>query len=91
MSWMATSSLGIASGSAYWATLQKNQEEVLGVSVTVADEPELAEIPDVRPLGEPGVPMPDQWTELRASLDSGRRKGGRRGASEPPEGQLALF
>ncbi len=74
-----------------WATLQKKQEEVLGVSATVADAPEVAEIPDVTPRGEPSVPMPDQWTELRASLDSGRRKSGRRGASEPPEGQLALF
>jgi hypothetical protein len=76
---------------AVWATLQKKQEEVLGVSATVANEPEVAEIPDVTSPGEPAVPMPDQWTELRASLDSGRRKGGRRGASEPPEGQLALF
>jgi SNF2 family DNA or RNA helicase len=75
---------------AVWATLQKKQEEVLGVSATVVDESEVVAIPDMSPPGEPAAPMADQWTELRASLDSGRRKNGRRGAT-PPEGQLALF
>jgi hypothetical protein len=76
---------------AVWATLQKKQEEVLGVSAIVVDESEVVAISDTPPPGDPAVPMPDQWTELRASLDSGRRKSGRRGATEPPEGQLALF
>jgi superfamily II DNA or RNA helicase len=75
---------------AVWATLQKKQEEVLGVSSTTTDESGVVVSPDLAPSSEPLIPPPDQWAPLQTSLETCRRKGGRRGAT-PPEGQLALF
>jgi hypothetical protein len=75
---------------AVWAMLTKKQEEVLGVSSTATDESDVGVSPDLAPSSEPVIPAPGQWAPLQTSLETCRRKSGRRGAT-PPEGQLALF
>jgi hypothetical protein len=70
-----------------WATLQKKQEEVLGMQAPEADEWEDGN--RVAPLVAPQVQLVNQWSALAGSLAPTRRKNSRRGAT--PQEQLALF
>jgi hypothetical protein len=70
-----------------WATLQKKQEEVLGMQAPEADEWEDGN--RVAPLVASQVQLVNQWSALAGSLAPTRRKNSRRGAT--PQEQLALF
>jgi hypothetical protein len=71
-----------------WATLQKKQEEVLGVQAHEADD--LAAAGNgAAPLIVPEIQLVNQWSALAGSLEPTRRKSSRRGAT--PQEQLALF
>jgi hypothetical protein len=70
-----------------WATLQKKQEEVLGVQTHEGDELE-AGIKEALPT-VPEIQLVNQCGALAGSLEPTRRKNSRRGAT--PQEQLALF
>jgi hypothetical protein len=70
-----------------WATLQKKQEEVLGVQTHEADDLEAGN--GAAPLVVPEIQLVNQWSALAGSLEPTRRKNSRRGATA--QEQLTLF
>jgi hypothetical protein len=70
-----------------WATLQKKQEEVLGVQTHETDNLEAGN--GAAPLMVPEIQLVNQWSALAGSLAPTRRKSSRRGGT--PQEQLALF
>jgi hypothetical protein len=70
-----------------WATLQKKQEEVLGVQTHEADDLEAAN--GAAALAAPEIQLVNQWSALAGSLEPTRRKNSRLGAT--PQEQLTLF
>jgi hypothetical protein len=75
---------------AVWATLQKQQEDILGTrakedSEAVAEQ-SVAEIP----LIETTSAQVDQWSVLNPPIESSRPRSSRR-LTTPPDGQLTLF
>jgi len=70
-----------------WATLQKKQEEVLGVQTHEAGDLEAGS--GAAPLVVPEIQLVNQWSALAGSSELTRRKNSRRGAT--PQEQLTLF
>jgi helicase-like protein len=70
-----------------WATLQKKQEEVLGVQTHEADDLEAGN--GTAPLVVPEIQLVNQWSTVAGVLEPNRRKNSRRGAT--PQEQLTLF
>jgi len=70
-----------------WATLQKKQEEVLGVQTHEARDLEAGS--GAAPLVVPEIQLVNQWSALAGSSELTRRKNSRRGAT--PQEQLTLF
>jgi hypothetical protein len=75
---------------AVWATLQKQQEDILGTRAKedseVVAEQTVAEIP----LIETTSAQVDQWSVLNPPIESSRPRSSRR-LTTPPDGQLTLF
>jgi hypothetical protein len=68
---------------AVWATLQKQQEDILGTRAR-EDSEAVAEI-------EPGSTQVDQWPALKSPLESGGRRNSAPSTSATPGEQLTLF
>ncbi len=76
---------------AVWATLQKEQEDTLGTRAK--EDPEaVAEQPVAAiPLVEPTSAQVDQWSAIKSTVESPRRRNPRRSTSATPDEQLTLF
>ncbi len=76
---------------AVWATLQKEQEDTLGTRAK--EDPEaVAEQPVAAiPLVEPTSTQVDQWSAIKSTVESPRRRNPRRSTSATPDEQLTLF
>jgi len=79
------------SADAVWATVQKKQEDMLGTQVAADAEVDAEQTVSDVPLIEPAATQTDQWSALRSTMDSSRRRGSRRSTSATPDEQLALF
>src|SRR5579859_405261 len=75
---------------AVWATLQKQQEDILGTRAT-EDSEAMAEpaVPAI-PLIDPVSTQVDQWSVFNPAMDTSRPRSSRR-STTPPDGQLTLF
>ena len=76
---------------AVWATLQKQQEDILGTRAkddsAIVAEQTVAAIPFI----EPGSTQVDQWSALKSPLESPSRRNSPRSTSTMPGEQLTLF
>jgi len=68
---------------AVWATLQKQQEDILGTRAK-EDSEAVAEI-------EPGSTQVDRWSALKSPLESPSRRNSAPSTSTMPGEQLTLF
>src|SRR5713101_7895164 len=73
---------------AVWAALQKKQEDILGTRAkedreAVAEQP-VAAIPLVEPIST----QVDQWSAIKSTVESPRRRNPRRSTSATLDGQL---
>ncbi len=76
---------------AVWATLQKKQEDILGTRAN-EDTEAVAEQPVAAiPLVEPTSAQVDQWSAIKSTVESPRRRNPRRSTSATPDEQLTLF
>ncbi len=75
---------------AVWATLQKQQEDILGTRAKEDSEAVAEQTVVENPLIETTSAQVDQWSVLNPPIESSRPRSSRR-LTTPPDGQLTLF
>ena len=75
---------------AVWATLQKQQEDILGTRAKEDSEAVAEQTVVEIPLIETTSAQVDQWSVLNPPIESSRPRSSRR-LTTPPDGQLTLF
>jgi len=75
---------------AVWATLQKQQEDILGTRAKEDSEAVAKQTVVENPLIETTSAQVDQWSVLNPPIESSRPRSSRR-LTTPPDGQLTLF
>ncbi len=75
---------------AVWATLQKQQEDILGTRATEHSEAMAEQAVPAIPLIEPVSTQVDQWSVFNPAMETSRPRSSRR-STTPPDGQLTLF
>ncbi len=75
---------------AVWATLQKQQEDILGTRAKEDSEVVAEQSVAAIPLIETTSAQVEQWSVLNPAMESSRPRSSRR-STAPPDGQLTLF
>jgi hypothetical protein len=76
---------------AVWATLQKQQEDILGTRAKEDSEAVAEQSVAAIQLIEPGPTQVDQWSALKSPLESPGRRNSPPSTSAMPGEQLTLF